>query len=198
MKKISYYSKKTTNLLIRQQKDMISIMKKLDITKIEEIINKLFSIYLQKGKIFTMGNGGSAATASHFTTDLSQNTTKTSKNRINAICLNDNISRITAIANDLGYKYIFKEQLKGILRSKDVIFVLSGSGNSPNIIQAIKYARKNKTYTVGLLGFDGGKALSILDLSLHIRSTDYTLIENVHMFVCDLITNSFNQKLSNL
>jgi len=190
--------KKVLKSLISDYRDkMTRVLNSLDLEKIQEIIKLLVDVYKRKGQIFVVGNGGSAATDSHFAADVSQNATRREKGRVNALCLNDSIPKITAIANDLGYENIFKEQLYNVLNKNDVLIVITGSGNSSNIIEAIKFAKKTGAKTVAMLGFDGGKALKLADIAILVKSFDYTVIENTHMFVCDLITNYFQEMLKN-
>jgi len=125
--------KKALKGLVSQYRDkMTRILDSLDLEKIQKIIKLLVNTYKKGGQIFVVGNGGSAATASHFAADVSQNTTRREKGRANVFCLNDSIAKITAIANDLGYENIFKEQLYNLLNKNDVLIVITGSGNSPN------------------------------------------------------------------
>jgi len=175
---------------------MTQVLESIDLKRVQEIISVLVKAYNQDSQIFTMGNGGSASTTSHFAADISQNVTREEESRVNAICLNDSIPRITAIANDLGYEHVFKEQLVNVLKPKDIVIIISASGNSPNILEAIKYAKKIGAKTVGMLGLDGGEAIKLVDIAIHVESYDYTVVENTHMFVCDLITNYFQQKLN--
>ena len=140
----------------------------------------LYRAYLNDKQVFVMGNGGSAATASHFASDLSKNVVVPGRKRFRVICLNDNLPVITALANDLGYDMIFVEQLHNLIRSGDVVIVVTGSGNSPNVIEAIKYARSCSATTVGFLGFDGGKSKPMLDAYIHIECNDYGLVEDIH------------------
>lgn len=183
-------------LLYNYQNQLMKLIKELDISTVAIIVNKLFSIHKKKGTVYIMGNGGSAALASHFALDLRHNICD-DRHKVPLVkSLSNNITRITAIANDYGYKYIFKEQLLGVLKSKDAIIVISGSGNSLNIIEAVKYAGRVKAFSIGFLGFDGGKTKTMVDIAVHVKSTNYTLIENTHMFICVLITNSFRKYLS--
>lgn len=174
---------------------MTRVLESIDLKKIREIIKLLVDAHKRGAQIFVMGNGGSAATASHFTADINQNITRNVKGRINAQCLNDNVPRITSIANDLGYENIYKEQLINVLHPKDIVIVITGSGNSENILEAIKYAGDQGAYTIGMLGFDGGKAIKLVDTAILVKSFDYTIVENSHMFICDLITNYFQDRL---
>ncbi len=155
-------------------------IKSIPFEQVDAVGELLYRAYLNDKQVFVMGNGGSAATASHFTSDLSKNTVVPGRKRIRAICLNDNLPVLTAIANDLGYEQIFVEQMRNLLRPGDVVIVVSGSGNSPNIIEAIKYGRSCSATTIGFLGFDGGQAKPLLDAYVHVECNDFGLVEDIH------------------
>jgi D-sedoheptulose 7-phosphate isomerase len=148
--------------------------------QVDAVGELLYRAYLNDKQVFVMGNGGSAATASHFASDLSKNTVVPGRKRFRVICLNDNLPVITAIANDLGYDMIFAEQMRNLLRPGDVVIVVTGSGNSPNIIEALKYGHSCSATTIGLLGFDGGKSRPMLDAYIHLQCNDYGLVEDIH------------------
>ncbi len=148
--------------------------------QIDAVGDLLYRAYLNDKQVFVMGNGGSAATASHFASDLSKGTVVPGRKRFRAICLNDNLPVLTAIANDIGYDMVFAEQMRNLLRPGDVVVVVTGSGNSPNVIEALRYARKSSAATVGFLGFDGGKAKALVDAYIHVECYDYGLVEDIH------------------
>lgn len=179
-------------------KKMTQVLESIDLKKIMEIIKVLVDAHKRKAQIFVMGNGGSATTASHFAADLNQNITRRTIGRLNVICLNDSIPRMTAIANDLGFEQVYKEQLINLLQPNDVVIIITGSGNSQNIIEAVKYAEEVGAHTIGMLGFDGGKAIKLIDTAILVKSFDYTIVENSHMFICDLITNYFKERLATI
>jgi len=108
--------------------------------------------------VFVLGNGGSASTASHMAADLAKNTIGANMRRVRIMSLNDNIPLLTALGNDVGYHRVFAEQLMNLIQPGDVLVVISGSGNSPNVLRAIDYARAECAEVVGLLGFSGGRA----------------------------------------
>src|ERR1041384_1476969 len=134
--------------------------------------------------IYTMGNGGSATTALHMTNDLSCATNGTpAAVATRAICLNSNISLFSALANDQGYEQVFARQLSSLLRDGDTVIGISASGNSPNCVNGLKYARERGGVTVGLLGFDGGIMKGLCDYSIHVPCNDYRLVEDVHLAI---------------
>jgi len=181
------------NYITKLKNDLDSI----DLIQIESVINTLYKAYKNQKKIFIMGNGGSASTSSHFACDLSQNVAAKNKHKFRVISLNDNISILTAVSNDLSYKYIFTQQLKCLLEPEDVVICISGSGNSPNIIEALKYAQKKEAHTIGILGFDGGKAKKMVNQYIHIKSNHYGRIEDIHLSLEHMICDFLNKKIYN-
>jgi len=134
-----------------------------------------------EGRVFIFGNGGSAATASHFAQDLSKMC------GINTTCLNDSVSSILAYGNDNGFDNVFKKQLENILTQKDIVIGISGSGNSQNVIQAIRYADFNGAYTIGIVGYDGGELKTRADASIHVEFDDMQICEDIHLIITHLI-----------
>jgi len=144
---------------------------------IKKIVEK---IKLNK-KIITCGNGGSASTASHYITDWNKMFNLSSGQKLRGLCLTDNIGLVTAYGNDMNYDEIFSGQLNSIMDDGDLLIVVSGSGNSPNIISAIKRAHELNGDVIGVLGYDGGKAKEICDLSFHVPSWDMQICEDIHL-----------------
>lgn len=127
-----------------------------------------------KGRIFIAGNGGSAATAMHYACDFMNH-------GLNVICLNTNISQITATANDHSYKKIFRKQLENLdVNKKDILILISASGNSPNIISAAKYALNKGLRVIGICGFSGGRLKKISHYSATVYSKSYEICEDIH------------------
>ena len=166
----------------------------LDLGAIEKIA-KVIEAAEKKGKrIFVFGNGGSAATASHLATDWSKTAERKGKPLIRAISLNDNVPFMTAIGNDLGYEDVFVRQLENLLEPGDVVVMISGSGNSPNIVKAAKFAKKHGATTVGMTGFAGGKLRKLADVCLHIESDQYGVIEDMHMAAGSILAFYLKQR----
>lgn len=153
--------------------------------------------YEHDSKIYLIGNGGSSAIASHFANDLNKTVLghkgKKKAKRFRAICLADNTPILTAWANDVGFESIFSEQLKNFAQQKDVLISISSSGNSLNIIKAAKTAKKLHIPIIGMIGFDGGKLLSLSNAKIHIPSKKYEIIESAHEAICHLITTYFKE-----
>lgn len=133
--------------------------------------------------IFVMGNGGSAATASHFVCDFNKGLRQDGVKNFRFICLNDNIPTMLAIANDISYDAIFVEQLKSFMHAGDVVLGISGSGNSANVVNALEYGNANGAETIALVGYDGGKMKRIAKLAVHIPLHDMQIVEDIHMIL---------------
>lgn len=137
--------------------------------------------------IFIFGNGGSAASASHFVVDLMKGALDPAKPRIKIICLNDNIPTMTALANDVGYDAVFAEPLASLANEGDVAIAISGSGNSANILRAIETARQRKLTTIGLTGARGGRLKDVVDVAVIVPSASMQLIEDAHVVILHAI-----------
>jgi D-sedoheptulose 7-phosphate isomerase len=139
---------------------------------------------LEGGKrVYVMGNGGSAATASHFAVDFNKGLSLGKARRFRFVCLNDNVPTLTAYANDVGYEEVFVEPLRNLLDAGDLVIAISGSGNSPNVLKAIEFANGAGAVTVGLTGFDGGRLKRIARHSVHVPIDDMQVVEDLHMVV---------------
>lgn len=139
-------------------------------------------------QVFIAGNGGSAATASHMANDLAWGLTRGGVRPMRAISLGDNVALTTAIANDVGYEQIFSHQLTALANRDDVLVVITGSGNSPNVLRALETAKQIGMVTVGFLGMSGGRAKAMVDVAVVVASDDYGPIEDVHMILDHLAT----------
>src|SRR5207247_4089639 len=148
---------------------------------LQEILALLEETYRRGRRVFIMGNGGSAATASHFALDLAKNTIMPGVPRLKAISLTDHVPLITAWSNDTHYEHIFAEQLANLIEPGDVVIGISASGNSPNVINAVKLARQSRAATIGLLGATGGKLKSIVDAAVLAPGQNIEQEEDAHM-----------------
>ena len=167
----------------------------LDREQIDDVITAMLRTYENGNTIYIFGNGGSAATASHFVCDFNKGVSINTEKKFDLICLNDNLPIITAIANDCGYEFIFVEQLKGKLRKGDMVFGISGSGNSKNVINAVEYARSQGNEVISLTGYDGGKLLKLSDHPIHVNVNDMQLAEDTHMMIDHLISSIIARRL---
>jgi D-sedoheptulose 7-phosphate isomerase len=156
----------------------------------------LYRAYRNEKQVFTAGNGGSSSTASHMAADLAKNTISPNMPRFRIVSLSENAAIVTALANDLGYESVFSEQLTNLIRAGDVLIVVSASGNSPNILRAIRYAQGQSAEVVGLLGFDGGAAAGLVDLPIVVPSTEYGIVEDVHLIISHMLVDFFKTRLA--
>lgn len=167
---------------------LIEVLARMDVAAIAAFIEVVLQARERGARIFFIGNGGSAATASHFVNDLAFSSRSWAK-PFRAISLTDNVSVLTALANDYGYADIFTLQLKTQMMPGDVVVAISASGNSPNVVQAIEYANAHGAITVGLTGFDGGRLKQLVQVDVHVPTNkgEYEPVEDVHMVVDHLV-----------
>jgi D-sedoheptulose 7-phosphate isomerase len=164
--------------------------------RLAQLAQTLLGAYRNDKQVFTIGNGGSSSTASHLAADLSKNTTGPNMRRFRITSLNDNAAIVTALANDLGYEHVFSEQLMNLIRAGDVLIAVSASGNSPNIVAAIRYARQQSAYVVALLGFDGGIAATLADNAIIVPSRDFGIVEDMHLAINHILVEHFRDYLA--
>ncbi len=164
---------------------LINILNNLDKNEIEKIKDILESTIENNSKIYILGNGGSAATASHMANDLSVGLKLREIRDFDVESLSDNSSVCTAIANDIGYENIFYAQIKNKIQKNDVLIAISCSGNSANILKAVEYAKKQGTTIVGMTGFEGGTLKELSDINFHVQTSkgEYGLVEDAHMIL---------------
>jgi D-sedoheptulose 7-phosphate isomerase len=170
-------------------------LKRLPFVQINRATDVLWNAYRDNRTVFLFGNGGSAALASHCACDLGKGTVVNGNRRFRVLALTDNVPLMTAWANDACYEDIFAEQLRSFLEPNDVAFAISGSGNSPNVLNALQAAREMGAYTIGLTGFQGGKIKSLCDLCVVVPSENMQVIEDVHLCVTHSIFTSFRERL---
>lgn len=173
----------------------IEILKQLDAEQINAALNLLDETRQRKGRIYICGNGGSAATASHFQNDFNKGVSEYIDVPFRLHCLNDNMATIMAIANDIGYEEVFRFQLRNNLEENDVLIAISGSGNSPNIIHAAEYAKEHGCKIIGLTGFSGGKLKEMADISLHAPVNSMQVTEDIHMIFDHMMMSIFYKHL---
>ena len=166
------------------------VLTSISFYEIDDFVKILLEARERGSTIFFIGNGGSAATASHFANDIAIGSREFDK-PFRAISLCDNQAVITAIANDDGYEKIFSQQLRVLLKKQDVVVSISASGNSPNLIHAINTTKAMGGITVGISAFDGGKMKELVDFSLHVPSEkgEYGPAEDAHMVLDHLVAN---------
>ena len=177
-------------------KELKKVIDSLDLKRVEEAFEMLMGVYRAGRRVFILGNGGSASTASHMASDLSKGTLARvyddKEKRLQVISLTDNVSLLTAFANDLSYDDIFVQQLRNLIEKGDLLIVLSGSGDSENVIRAVKYSRSRSAKTIGLLGFEtGGKLAKLVDCAIIAQSNHYGPIEDTHLIFNHIMTSWF-------
>ena len=162
----------------------------VDLAEVERVVEQLRGARDRGATIFIAGNGGSAATASHWVNDLGKATKRSGRSPMRVMSLSDNVSWVTALANDEGYDRVFAGQLENFARPGDVLVVLSASGNSPNLVRAVEMARGRGVHTIGLLGFDGGVLKTMVDHCLWLQTERgaYELVESIHSVLCHLVS----------
>ncbi len=167
---------------------LFQVLKKIDPHSIGRFVEILLDARMRSATVYFIGNGGSAATASHFANDLAIGT-YSGNNPFRIISLTDNQAIITAIANDFGYEEIFARQLRVVGREGDVLVGISASGNSPNLIRAFEYAKTAGIFTFAITGFDGGTMKLVADDGIHVPTgpKEYGPAEDAHMVLDHLI-----------
>lgn len=171
-----------------QLAEISATLSKLPAAKVAKVVG-LLEEARQKGKtVFVFGNGGSAATASHFASDLSKGAICQGKPRIKAFALTDNVALLSAWANDTDYGNIFAEQLENLVESGDIVIGISCSGNSPNVLNGIKVAKVKGATTIGFIGFDGGKLKELVDIPIIVPNYNMEQVEDVHLVLEHVIT----------
>lgn len=161
----------------------------LPLAELERVILRLEEARWKGQRVFTCGNGGSAVTAVHFAADLQKGAMAEGKPVIDSECLCDNIARFSAWANDTSYEDVFVGAMKSKVKEGSVLIAISGSGNSPNILNAVKAARALGATTIGFTGFDGGRLKDMVDICIVVPSCSMEQIEDIHLLLCHLITN---------
>lgn len=176
--------------------NLIELLQKIDYEIVDQIIKILEEAVHKQSSIYIIGNGGSAATASHMVNDLGAGLRRRGLVNLDITSLADNVPVITAIANDIGYENIFYMQLEGLLKPEDLIIAISCSGNSPNIVKAVEYAKNIGSTIIGITGFDGGDLKKLSDVNFHIEAPkgEYGLVEDMHMILDHMIYSYYINK----
>jgi len=190
--------------LFKESRDSVEYLKKYSIylnkllsnmnyKNIASVIECFSQARSRSSNVFFIGNGGSAATASHFAQDLAEVGRKTGKQKFKTHCLTDNISLLTAMGNDYGYESIFTHQMSNLFEKRDILVAISASGNSQNVVEAVKLAKKMGGISIGLIGFDGGKLINLCDHVIHVvtNNGEYGPVEDVHLVLDHMITSYF-------
>ena len=166
----------------------------IPVDKVAELVGWLRVAVKEDRQIFVFGNGGSAANASHFATDLGKGSSDKIGRRFRVLSLTDNVSWITALANDYAYEDVFIRQLENYGKPGDIALGISVSGNSPNCVKALEWAKKNGLKTAALVGAKRGKMAEIADRALVINDTHYGRVEDAQMGICHMLCYAFMEK----
>jgi D-sedoheptulose 7-phosphate isomerase len=176
----------------RDYREQLNIaLASLDLERVAQVRQVLAVAFEEERQVFLCGNGGSAATASHMANDLGKGASLGQAKRFKVLALTDNVSWMTAVANDISYEAIFAEQLKNYGRPDDVLIVISGSGNSQNVLNAVAAAKEIGMTTVGWSGFGGGKVAAMVDVALVVDSHHMGRVEDLHTIVMHMICYHF-------
>ena len=163
----------------------------LDLASISSALELIEAAYHENRQIFIAGNGGSAATANHFSCDFSKNAVKNSERKPKLISLSTNIEYLTAIGNDIDYNCVFSKQLQNLMNDGDLVILISASGNSPNVVNAAEYAKSKNGKLISLTGFDGGHIGKISDVSINVPVNSYEQAEDMHMIILHMFVSHF-------
>jgi D-sedoheptulose 7-phosphate isomerase len=184
---------KTLETVINYFAELEQMMREISLPHLQRVLQLLERAYHDGHRIFIMGNGGSAATASHFALDLAKNTIIPGMPRLKAISLTDHVPLITAWSNDTAYEHIFAEQLANLIEPGDVAVGISASGNSLNVINALLLARRSRAYTIGLLGAQGGRIKGLVDAYVLAPGKNIEEEEDAHMILSHIITRHMRE-----
>lgn len=168
---------------------------RVDQGEIQQMADWLFTAWEEENFVYIFGNGGSGTTATHMSEDLGKSTLHESdlkdetKKRLKVMSLTDNLGWIMAVGNDLAYDQIFVQQLMNYGQPGDLVIAISGSGNSPNVLNAVDWANRHDLRTFGLTGFNGGKLKQIQQAGLHVPLTDMGMVESIHLMLFHYVLN---------
>ena len=174
-------------------RELINTLNSLSVRDLDPIVNILWEAYKRNKKIYVIGNGGSAATASHYVCDFGKGTAVSGEKRLKIMSLNDNVAHMTAISNDISYNEVFKEQLENLLEPEDILICISASGNSPNLVQAVNYANSINVITIGILGFNGGRMKELTNTNIVVDNFNYGQVEDIHLILGHIISQYFRK-----
>jgi D-sedoheptulose 7-phosphate isomerase len=174
-----------------------ALTREMPVEVIESVIQRLIEAGEADRAIFVMGNGGSAATASHFANDLSKGDVRGSARRLRVMALTDNVPLLTAWANDTDYRHVFAEQLRNFVRPADVVIGVSSSGRSANVLEGVRLARVQGACTIGFTGKDGGELKHLVDHCVRVPSDDVQHVEDLHMVALHLVYSGLRDRFLN-
>ena len=171
------------------------MLEQTDLAAIERVAEILYGAWEAGRTVYVIGNGGSASTASHMACDLSKGTAAPHRSRLRIVSLADNVAWLTAIANDIAYDRIFIEPLLNQFREGDVVLAISASGNSPNILNAVEWAKAHGGHTIAFCGFTGGRLREIAETAVHFPSHDYGPVEDGHLILNHILVEHLRDRI---
>jgi phosphoheptose isomerase len=174
-------------------KETARAMSSIDPAALDRAAAILLEAYTRGAGVFACGNGGSAAIANHLQCDHVKGVRTTTDLAPRVMSLNANVELLTAIANDMAYEDVFAYQLQSQAGPGDVLVAVSSSGSSPNIVQALTWARDHDLRTIALTGFDGGAAKAVADVTIHVVGTNYGIVEDLHQAIMHALAQSIRQ-----
>jgi D-sedoheptulose 7-phosphate isomerase len=177
----------------KYKQEFTETLERLDYTVIEQILTTLERARQEGRQVFVIGNGGSAASASHWACDFGKGINTEASKRMRVFSLTDNLPWFSALGNDLSYGDVFAEPLKNYMNEGDILIGLSVSGNSENVVKAFQLARAHGCTVIALVGAKRGRMAEESTISLTIPSEDYGIVEDVHMFVNHVISQHMKQ-----
>jgi D-sedoheptulose 7-phosphate isomerase len=178
--------------------DVEAALRRLDTAALERAAALLIQTHTERRTVYLLGNGGSSSSASHLACDLAKSAHVPGHPALRAISLTDNVALLTALANDIDYSRVFSEGLETFAEPGDLVIAISASGRSPNIVAGLDTAAAMGLRSIGLLGFDGGPALSRVDIALHVESDDYGIVESVHSAIAHALPMALKRHLQAL
>lgn len=173
---------------------VIEVIKRLNIEDINAAVQAIWAAYEREATIYIFGNGGSAATASHYVCDFNKGISEKKDKKFNFVCLNDNYPMMMAVANDISYDEVFRYPLINKLKPTDLVIGISGSGNSKNVIRAVEYAKEVGAPVVGITGYHGGKLKELADYHMDVMEADMQISEDLHMIFDHMMYFVLNQE----
>jgi D-sedoheptulose 7-phosphate isomerase len=175
--------------------DLRIALESVAVPLLDHVADVVWGAWQRRNEVILLGNGGSAATASHIACDLANGTVIPGKARLRVRTLVDNVAIITALANDFDYESVFKNQLVDSVLDGDVIIAISASGNSPNVLAAVKYALSRHSTVIGLCGFGGGQLRALSSTTVWVDSRNYGIVEDVHLSIGHAISQELRRRI---
>lgn len=171
------------------------VIESFNLDEFNEAMNAILDTYEKGGMIYVCGNGGSASTSSHMQNDFNKGISEYVDKKFRFYCLNDNVSTMMAVANDIGYEEVFRFPLINVMTENDLLIGISGSGNSKNVLNAAEYAHSIGAKVLGMTGYTGGKLREIADYKMHVDENDMQIAEDLHMTFDHMMMKIFSNYL---